>query len=511
MINPFSDGEHRGIRPEATVLVIFGASGDLTHRKLIPALYNLGYDGYLPAPFFVIGSARSPFSDAAFRDAARTSVEKHSRRTLEADKWEAFASNIFYHQLDGNSIEHFKSLKEKLLSLEQSSGVRLNFLYYLATAPAHFGVIAKNLAAVGLVEQDSSGSGRKTQVVVEKPFGEDLSSAIELTKQLRECFHENQIFRIDHYLGKETVQNILVFRFANGLFEPLWNRQYIDHIQISVCETVGVESRAAYFDQTGIMRDIVQNHVLQMLALLCIEPPAYIEDSNGIRDEKVKVLRALKQIAPGKVAEHVVRAQYNAGYIEGQPVSAYQQEAGIAAGSKTESFVAMRLEIDNWRWAGVPIFVRAGKRLPKRITEIAIYFKRPPGSIFHRRHMLSHEPNVLSIQVQPDEGISLKMNSKPPGPRMRVRPVVMDFSYGGSFGVPSADAYERLLLDAMKGDATLFTRNDEIEYAWQYLMPILNAWKNDPEHPIYSYSAGSWGPEQAQDLLREQQSKWRIL
>lgn len=510
MTNPFADGEHKVIRPGPTAIVIFGASGDLTHRKLIPALYNLAHDGFLPSEFVVIGASRTPHSDEDFRAGLKKSVEEFSRRAVDPVIFERFASQIYYQPLDGNKPEDFAALKQRLEDLSTNLGATLNYVYYLATAPAHFGTICRRLNEAGLVQEPRAGE-RRTTVVVEKPFGSDLHSARDLNSEIRANFSEEQIYRIDHYLGKETVQNILVFRFANGIFEPLWNQKYIDHIQVSVCESIGVGSRAAYFDKSGISRDIVQNHLLQMLALLCIEPPVSLSDANSIRDEKVKVLRSIKRYSEAEVPDHVVRAQYDAGFINGNEVKSYLSEAGVAEGSTTETYLAMKLEIDNWRWAGVPIYIRAAKRLPKRITEIAIHFKRPPGGLFHGRHAVSMEQNVLSIQVQPDESISLKINSKPPGPRMRIRPVVMDFSYDDSFGTASPDAYERLLLDAMKGDATLFTRDDEIEQAWDLLMPVFASWGNNPGEYLFTHEAGSWGPEESDALLAKQNHAWRLL
>jgi glucose-6-phosphate 1-dehydrogenase len=377
-------------------------------------------------------------------------------------------------------------------------------------APQFFGPIASNLKEVGLIEPYAKGA-RQTSVVVEKPFGHDLQSARELNKVIRESLAEEQIYRIDHYLGKETVQNILVFRFANGIFEPLWNRKYVDHIEISVCEDIGIGTRAAYFDQNGILRDIVQNHVLQMLALLCIEPPNSLSDADSIRNEKAKVLRSIKRMTPEEVRTHTVRAQYTSGTVGGEAALGYLEEKGVAPDSKTDSFVALKLEIDNWRWSGVPIYIRAGKRLSKRITEMAIFFNKAPDSLFKGRQVGELEHNVLSIQVQPKEGMSLRISSKPPGPRMRVRPVEMDFTYDSSFGVASPEAYERLLLDVMKGDATLFTRNDEIEESWDLLAPIFKEWESSNPPPVFTYEAGTWGPAAADELINTTKDSWRKL
>jgi len=506
--NPFAEGENRLIRPPSTALVIFGASGDLTHRKLIPALYNLACDDYLPSGFVVIGASRTKLTDQEFRDRLFKSVTEHSRRAVDEKVWSSFAQNIFYQPLDGSKPEDFSLLRARLSDLQKKKKEDFNYLFYLATAPDHFGEIASNLKKEGLVEHPGQ-SFRATSLIVEKPFGEDLESARKLNQRLRRSFAEEQIFRIDHYLGKETVQNILVFRFANGIFEPVWNHNFVDHIQISVCEDIGVGNRAGYFDSTGIMRDIVQNHALQILALLCIEPPISLSDADSIRDEKVKVLKSMRRYTRESLAANVVRGQYQSGYVNGKEVSGYHEESGVEKDSLTETYVAMKLEIDNWRWSNVPIYIRAGKRLPRRITEITVYFKKPPEALFKGRQMDALAPNSLSIQIQPQEGISLNINSKPPGPRLRARPVKMDFSYGSSYGIASPEAYERLLLDAMKCDATLFTRDDEIEAAWDFLSPVLETWAGDRSTPLYYYEAGTWGPVEARGLLSLSGHTWQ--
>jgi glucose-6-phosphate 1-dehydrogenase len=399
-----TEADGRIVRPPATVLVIFGASGDLTSRKLIPGLCNLAEDDYLPENFIVIGSSRSKLSDDDFRAKVYEGVKKYSRRPISPAVWEKFAKNLYYQPCDGEKVGEVEALKGRMESLAATQpGVRFNYVYYLAMAPQFFGPIASNLKEVGLIEPYAKGA-RQTSVVVEKPFGHDLESARELNKVIRHSLAEEQIYRIDHYLGKETVQNILVFRFANGIFEPLWNRKYVDHIQISVCEDIGIGSRAAYFDQNGILRDIVQNHVLQMLALLCIEPPNSLSDADSIRDEKAKVLRSIKRMTPEEVRANTVRAQYTKGIVNGEQVVGYLDEKGVDPQSKTDSYVALKLEIDNWRWSGVPIYIRAGKRLPKRITEITIFFNKAPDSLFKGRQVGELEHNVLSIQVQPKEG-----------------------------------------------------------------------------------------------------------
>jgi glucose-6-phosphate 1-dehydrogenase len=505
------ENEGRSTRPPATILVIFGASGDLTSRKLIPGLCNLAEDDYLPENFIVIGSSRSKLSDDDFRAKVYEGVKKYSRRPISPAVWEKFAKHLHYQPCDGEKVGDVEALKSRMEALAaEQPGVRFNYVYYLAMAPQFFGPIASNLKEVGLIEPYAKGA-RQTSVVVEKPFGHDLESARELNTIIRQSLAEEQIYRIDHYLGKETVQNILVFRFANGIFEPLWNRKYVDHIQISVCEDIGIGTRAAYFDQNGILRDIVQNHVLQMLALLCIEPPNSLSDADSIRDEKAKVLRSIKRMTPAEVRTNTVRAQYTKGTVGGEAAVGYLEEKGVDPDSKTDSYVALKLEIDNWRWSGVPIYIRAGKRLPKRITEITIFFNKAPDSLFKGRQVGELEHNVLSIQVQPKEGMSLRISSKPPGPRMRVRPVEMDFTYDSSFGVASPEAYERLLLDVMKGDATLFTRNDEIEESWDLLAPIFKEWESANPPPVYEYEAGTWGPVEADQLINSTKDSWRKL
>ena len=509
-MNPFAEGENRLLKPPATALVIFGASGDLTVRKLLPALYNLFADDYLPTDFMVIGAARSKLTDEEFRTKLFEGLKKFSRQPVNQELWDKFSSRVFYQAVDGGKIEDFVGLRERLETLTANQPEQFNYLHYLAVSPEFFAEIAANLRKTDLMIDPKPGV-RRTGLIVEKPFGHDVPSAKLLNQELMNYLKEEQIFRIDHYLGKETVQNILVFRFANGIFEPLWNNKYIESIQVSVCEEIGVGNRAPYFDTNGITRDIIQNHALQMLSLLCIEPPQSLSNPNSIRDEKVKVLRSIKRYTPKEAAAHSVRAQYTKGYINGEAVCGYKEEKGIDQKSVTETYSALQLEIDNWRWKGVPIYIRAGKRLPKRITDITILFKRAPDSLFQGRQVSELEQNALTIQVQPTEGMSLRINSKPPGPRLRVEPVEMDFTYNQSFGVPSSDAYERLLLDAMRGDSTLFTRNDEIEEAWALLEPFFTAWKDETLAPNYSYEAGSWGPVEANELTKAKGTSWRKL
>ena len=505
MGNPFETGEEKPFLPPATLLVIFGATGDLTRRKLMPALYELGVDGYLPPNFIVIGSARSRLSDEEFRQRMCESA-RQSRRGFTSEFWNSFAENLFYEPVDGSEPADFYRLKNRIEALTRGRPVAFNHLYYMATAPRNFEDIARNLHEAGLLETSAGAAGRAA-LVIEKPFGRDLQSSRQLNQALGRHLRESQLYRIDHYLGKETVQNILALRFSNGIFEPLWNRNHVSSIQISVCESVGLEGRAEYFDRTGMLRDVVQNHVLQVLALICSEAPLSLNDADSIRDEKAKVLRAVKRMSVSDVSRKVVRAQYQAGYINGRPVAGYLEEEGVAPDSSTETYVTMQLEVDNWRWAGVPIFIRAGKRLPKRITEIAILFKKAPGFLFGSEV----SPNVLAIQVQPDEGISLKVGAKPPGIRMRIHDVKMDFSYAPWFGKVSPDAYERLLLDAMNGDPALFARQDEIEEAWDLLQPVIAAWQSKEAPPVFGYEAGGWGPGEAAELLEAGGFRWRVL
>lgn len=510
MVNPIVVDSAQVAVPAPTVLVIFGATGDLTKRKLVPALNDLFLDGLLPDKFLIIGSARTRQDDDHFRSSLASSVQSFGRKK-GADFWDKFAATIHYQAVDGTLLEDFVGLKGRIKELTADWQGKANLIFYLAVAPDRIGPIVANLSGAGLVNSGERDGGRAV-VVIEKPFGRDLSSARHLNSELLRYLREDQIYRIDHYLGKETVQNILVLRFANALFEPLWNNKYVEQIQISVCEQVGVGSRAGYFDQAGILRDMVQSHIMQLLALLCIEPPISLHDSESIRDEKVKVLRAIKRLSLEQVPLRSLRAQYLRGFIGGEPVPGYLEEDGIAANSVTETYAGLHLQIDNWRWAGVPIYLRSGKRLPKAITEVAIFFRKPPAALFKELPGCQFEQNVLKIQVQPRESIALRICSKPPGPRLSVRPVELEFTYHSSFGVPSPAAYERLLLDVMRGDPALFTRGDEIEQSWDILMPILEYWEGVNDNPdLCYYKAGNWGPSDAERLLAINGHKWQIL
>jgi glucose-6-phosphate 1-dehydrogenase len=503
--NPLREGLSARAVPQPCSVVIFGATGDLTHRKLLPALYNLAADGELPPAVTVIGFARRPKNDDGFRTEMEEAVKKFSRQAVRDEIWNTFSQSIFYHQSDFADESGFKTLAERLDKVDKERGTRGNRLFYFAVGPEEFEPILKHLKAAGL---NKAREGSWARVIMEKPFGRDLASACELNRLVEKSFSEEQTYRIDHFLGKETAQNILVLRFANAIFAPLWNRRYMDHIQITAAETLGVESRGGYYETAGALRDMVQNHLLQLLCLVAMEAPTDLS-ADSIRDEKVKVVRSLRHFTVDHVAANVVRAQYAEGAINGQPVPAYRKEEKVDPKSMTDTFVALRLHIDNWRFWSVPVYMRVGKRLPKSATEISIHFKKAPMVLFNRE---TNEANVLVIRIQPDEGISLRIQAKMPGASFRIEPVKMDFHYGTSFGKASPEAYERLLLDAMSGDATLFARRDEVEEAWAFIDTIENAWsakKNAPD--LYFYPAGSWGPDEADELLARDGRAWRRL
>lgn len=505
--NPFRDaGQSHTSHIAACSVVIFGASGDLTKRKLIPALFNLTMDGLLASPSSIVGVARRPVSDEDFRAQMREGIQQFSRRKPAGDStWNTLASRLHYVAADFTNEESYPKLRTDLEAIEKLNHTPANRLFYLAIPPEHIAIVIKNLTKCGLLHQNNSPWSR---VIVEKPFGIDLESARSLNYELSGYATEKQIFRIDHYLGKETVQNLLVFRFANGIFEPIWNQKYVDHVQITVAETVGVEGRAGYFDKAGVTRDIIQNHVLQLLSLVAMEPPVAV-DAEAVRDEKVKVLRALRPIHAKDVTEATARAQYGAGASGGKPSPGYMQESGVPADSTTETYAAIKCWVDNWRWSGVPFFLRSGKRLARRATEIAIQFKSPPHLLFRGPGVAKMEPNVLTLRIQPDEGISIKFTSKVPGPTTQMQPVRMDFLYGTSFGVEPPEAYERLLLDSIAGDSTLFTRADEVEAAWSFITPILDGWQDLGHSGLDTYAAGSWGPRSADELLAREGRSWR--
>ncbi len=492
--------------PQPCTIVIFGASGDLNYRKLIPAIYNIAADGDLPAALSVVGFARRPKTDEQFRGELGEAARKFSRSGVNEELWASFAERIYYHTSEFGDLEGYKSLAEKLDKLDAERNTRGNRLFYLSVAPSEFPGILEMLAAVGL---NKTREGSWARVIVEKPFGKDLESAQALNTVVNNVFPEKETYRIDHYLGKETAQNIMVLRFANAIFEPLWNSRYIDHVQITGAEPLGVEARGPYYEKAGATRDMVQNHLLQLLSLVAMEPPLGIT-ADSIRDEKVKVIRALRPMSPEDVALNVVRGQYAAGAINGNDVIAYRSEERVDPASMTETYVAIKAHVDNWRWADVPFYVRFGKRLAKGGTEIAVQFKNVPGVLFNRDADIG--ANVLVFRIQPDEGISLRMQAKRPGASVNIEPVKMDFHYGTSFGKASPEAYERLLLDAMSGDATLFARRDEVEHAWEFVDRIEHAWhQNDSPPPLCEYAAGSWGPKEADDLLARDGRAWRRM
>ena len=501
--------------PPPATLVIFGATGDLTKRKLVPALYALAVDSLLPEHFTVIGAARSELTDDQFRAAMRDAVTRFARLRLDEEVWSRFAEGLRYASFsdrDGG----LDGVKRALEIADRERGTAGNRIYYFAIPPSGFAPLAERLRHEGMSREEEGGGFRR--MVVEKPIGRDFATARELNSALHSAFEEPQIFRIDHYLGKETVQNILVVRFANGIFEPIWNRRYIDHVQITVAETLGVEGRGSYYEETGALRDIIQNHVMQLAAIIGMEPPSNFE-AETVRDEKVKLLRAIRPIHPDDALLHTIRGQYAGGSVDGAPVPGYRDEPGVDPESLRETFVAMKLDIDNWRWAGTPFYLRTGKHLPSRATEIAIQFRRVPHSPFAGHRAMPGgmpppdgiAPNQLLLRIQPDEGITLRFGAKVPGQAMRIESVNMDFFYGSSFQRASPDAYERLLLDCMLGDATLFAREDEVEEAWRVCTAILAGWRAHPPDRIHcpNYEAGTWGPAEADDFMRRDGREWR--
>jgi glucose-6-phosphate 1-dehydrogenase len=500
--NPLAEGLHDYRVADPAVMVIFGATGDLSGRKLLPALYNLAKQRSLPAGFAVVGAAMRELSDDAFRKHASDAIHAFSRTQPIDDRvLDSLLSSLFYVKVDFSRLDDFRVLGQKLQELDNTRLIQGNRIFYCATPPPTYQTIALQIQAAGL----HAGNGYH-RIVVEKPFGSDLKTARELTQTLQKVFSEDSVYRIDHYLGKETVQNILAFRFANSVFEPLWNANLVDSVQITVAEDIGIEDRGSYYERAGAMRDIIQNHALQLVTLTAMEPPLAFE-ANAVRDEKVKVLRAIRPLIGEDIEQSTVRGQYTKGWVLGQQVPAYREEPNVAPESQTETFAAMRLIIDNWRWANVPFYIRAGKRLPKRVTEIRVQFKRPPHLTFGREAMKEVDPNSITIRIQPEEGISQKFAAKVPSAGLRIRSVTMDFEYMTSFLVEAPEAYERLLLDCMIGDPTLFTRADEVEAAWALVDPIEDAWRNG-RPPLEMYTAGTWGPPAAERLLQADGREW---
>jgi glucose-6-phosphate 1-dehydrogenase len=485
-------------------IVIFGGAGDLAHRKLLPALYNLNVDGLLPPRIAIVGIGRKPMTDDEYRAFARDGIEKFSRRPIDTHAWETFAAGLFFGIADLDAAEGLAPLGARLDIVEHERGLTGDRIYYLAIPPTLFRPTVKQLQQSRFVPPPD---GKTARVIVEKPIGHDLDSARAINDAIAEVFDERQIYRIDHYLGKETVQNILVMRFANSIFEPLFNQKYVDHVEITVAEEEGVGTRAGYYEQAGALRDMVQNHILQLLAMVAMEPPHSL-DADVIRDERLEVLRSLRRLEGEAVDANVVRGQYSGGYIAGKAVAGYRDEKGVKAASRTETYVALRVCIDNWRWAGVPFFLRTGKRLPKRASAISVHLKEVPPILFNADPSARLDPSILSIRIQPDEGFSLGINSKVPGPHVQVYPVKMDFHYGSTFGGTTPEAYERLLLDVIVGDATLFMRRDAVEAAWQWVMPILERWEQQGDTGLASYPAGEWGPEEGEQLIQSTGRKW---
>jgi glucose-6-phosphate 1-dehydrogenase len=484
--------------------VIFGATGDLTHRKIIPAFYHLAKNNLLPEGSAIVGFARRPKSDEEFRKDLGDALQKFSHtKPVDEEVWNKLASHIYYFQGELDQVESYKKLAEKLKSLPEHEQIAGNYLFYLATSPEYFGPAAQNLKAAGLA---SDPEGKKRRLIVEKPFGEDLKSAKELNATLQSAFAERDIFRIDHYLGKETVQNLIYFRFANSIYEPLWNRLYIDHVQITVAEQVGVESRGGYYDHAGAARDMMQNHMFQLFTLTAMEAPASL-DAESIRDEKVKVLRSIATPSLDFLQKNTVRAQYGGGFINGKPIPSYRQEEKVAHDSMTETFVAARFEIDNWRWHGVPFYLRTGKALSTAFTEINIIFKRPPSVLFAASSDDRLRRNTLRIRIQPNEGISVKFNAKVPG-KAESEPVDMAFSYKSDFNHYLPEAYERLIVDAIVGESTLFTRSDEVEEAWRLVDSVKNAWAKQGGRDLPLYACGSMGPVESELLLEKDHRYW---
>jgi glucose-6-phosphate 1-dehydrogenase len=497
--NPLVEGLER-LPVHPTILVIFGATGDLAQRKLLPAIYNLAHEGSLPERFNLIAIARSEHSDDEYRGMARDAIQQYSRRTPDDQVLQKLLEQVHYVPGTFDDDAVFDKLAEQLGSRDEEAGIAFNRIFYLATAPSFFALIVHRLGEHGLDHHDDAD----VRVVIEKPFGTRKSEAQQLNHEVLSVLDESQVYRIDHYLGKETVQNVLAFRFANGLFEPIWNRNYIDYVQITAAEDVGIGRRADYYDHAGALRDLVQNHMLQLLTLLCMEPPVTF-DADEVRSEKVKVLHAVEPPKP----DAVVRARYIAGMAEGKEAVGYLEEEGVPEDSDTETYVALRLEVDNWRWAGVPIYLRTGKRLARKVTEIAVTLKPVPHLAFQAEGSVGVQPNQLVLTVQPNEGVSLSLGAKIPGTRLRIRPVNMEFLYGTSFLSQSPEAYERLIMDTMRGDPTLFTRDDEVEEQWRIIDPILESWEQDGT-PLAEYPAGSQGPEEANRLL-EPGDRWRAI
>lgn len=493
-------------RPDSFILVIFGASGDLTKRKLIPALFALYKQNLLPDRFAVLGVSRSDLSDTAFRERINEGIKLYSEKQPEEQMLNSFCKNIYYQSLDAGNSPDYARLRTRLFQIDTELKTRGNYIYYLSTSPNLFPTITELLGKQNLEKEGNSSSWKR--IIIEKPFGHDLESAKELNATLLKIFDEKQIYRIDHYLGKETVQNILAFRFANGIFEPLWNRNYVNHIEVTASEHIGVEDRGEYYDNYGALRDMVQNHLLQIVGIIAMEPPSFF-DATAVRNETVKVFQSLRRIKPEEVRKYAVRGQYTESTIRGEKVPGYRNEKRVAPDSRTETFIALKLYIDNWRWGDVPFYIRTGKRLPTRVTEVVIHFKKTPHHLFTQNNICDVSCNELIIRIQPDEGILLKFGMKMPGAGFQIKDVNMNFHYSDLGDAYIPEAYERLLLDCMLGDATLYARTDAVEACWRYVDPILMAWRERPDIKIYGYPAGTWGPKEAHELFDNPEEDWR--
>lgn len=508
--HPLEEPGHQQRSLDACILVIFGATGDLTSRKLIPAIYNLKKEGLLPTNFACVGFARREKTREEFRCEMRKACEMHSRtQPLDESFWKSFEDQLYYYSSNFDDSKGYIGFKAFLENLDGQYGTKGNRIFYLSTQPSYFPEIVSRLKEASLVYDFETTKEKWSRIIIEKPFGHDLSSALELQKDLLKHLSEEQIFRIDHYLGKETVQNLLAFRFSNSIFESLWNNRYIDHIQITAAEEIGIGTRGKFYEEEGLVRDFIQNHMMQLLSLVAMEPPHNLS-ANAIRDEKVKVLECIEPFNESTFTSCAVRGQYGPGFISGEKVKGYREEADVNPQSNVESYAALKLFINNWRWDGVPFYIRGGKRLPKRATEISIIFKSAPGKLFHLENQKT-ESNVLGIRIQPNEGISLKMNCKIPGPTQLVQPVKMDFKYGAFFGLAPPEAYERLICDAIYGDNTLFARQDEVFHSWRVLTPLLEYWDRKKEDSFPNYAAGSWGPKEANELLERDHRAWRLV
>jgi len=508
--HPFEEPGKTSRSYDPCIMIIFGATGDLTARKLMPALYNLQREGQLPTNFACCGFARREKTDEIFRKEMKNAIEKYSRiKPIEESVWDTFQNQLFYHRSHFDDDSGYKSLLCLLSDLDMQFGTQGNRLYYLSTQPSYFATIIQKLQQHKLLYNYKECGGKWSRVIIEKPFGHDMQSARELQRKLMQHLSERQIYRIDHYLGKETVQNLLVFRFSNAIFENLWNHHYIDHVQCTVAEHLGVESRGHFYEELGATRDVMQNHMMQLLSLITMEPPVNLQP-DAVHNEKVKVLETIRPFQKEDFEKSAIRGQYSKGYINGEKVQGYREEKNVDPQSNVETYSAIRLFIDNWRWDGVPFYLRGAKRLPKRGTEIAVVFKRSPSFLFQGNGK-QYEPNVLAIRIQPNEGIALKINCKVPGSNSPIHPVKMDFRYASFFGLPPPDAYERLICDCIAGDRTLFSRQDEVLLSWQFFTPILYHWAGDNQSNFPNYPAGSWGPKKADEMLTRDGRKWRLI